>query len=73
MREQLEGRRSVQWLIARASLVSESIRVGRHKADRQTGPYSALQKRSDGPFTGNGNVFVYERIGGYLLLFYVYR
>lgn len=44
MREQLEGRRSVQWLMARALLVSESIRVGRHKADRQTGPYSALRK-----------------------------
>ena len=35
--------RSVQWLIVRALLVSESIRVERHEADRQTGLYSAVQ------------------------------
>lgn len=72
MREQLEGRGSVQWLIARALLVSESIRVGRHKADGQTdGAVQCAAKASD--HLPNGHVFVYERIAGYLLLFYVYR
>ena len=61
----------MQWLMARALLVSESIRVGRHKADRQTGALQRSAKASH--HLPNGNVFVYERIGGYLLLFYVYR